>query len=104
MNAHTPGPWEASSIGEGLPLTHIGHVLAAKLGGGFDSYCIALLAGTRPHEETSANARLIAAAPDLLEACRAMVYKYGQLENGPGSDPRALNVALAAIAKAGSTP
>lgn len=61
---HTPGPWDASAINADLPLTRIGHI---RPGVGGDSPCIALLAGTRPHAETSANARLIAAAPDLLD-------------------------------------
>lgn len=68
MGAHTPGPWHATSSGEGLPLTRIGYAMRG-LGGGYDSHCIALMSvEQRDDEVVSANAQLIAAAPDLLEA------------------------------------
>ncbi len=61
MNSHTPGPWrrvgstvQAGATDEGT------HVMVS------DSYF-----GHGDREETEANARLIAAAPDLLEALRA---------------------------------
>ena len=60
---HTPGPWRVD-----------------------DNYVLCLYDG-RPNnicrmlgrgDETEANARLIAAAPDLLEACEVMVAAYDE--------------------------
>jgi len=51
--------------------------------------------GTR--EEEKANARLIAAAPDLLAALKTMVREDGTVNF---LDPRAIAAALSAIAKA----
>jgi hypothetical protein len=66
MSAHTPGPWHASSSGEGQPLNRIGYAMRG-VGGGYDSRCIALLSvSERDDEVVSANARLMAAAPELL--------------------------------------
>jgi hypothetical protein len=49
----------------------------AMMAGGVDSHDL----GTR--EEEQANARLMAAAPKLLEACRWARYLYDQLALGP---------------------
>lgn len=51
---------------------------------------------SRPSEENDANARLIAAAPDLLEACNAVL---GSLLYYPGEFPKELEVLRKAIAK-----
>jgi hypothetical protein len=64
---HTPGPWFVSTA------THLtlGAILAvsAKEGDGVDAVCIVdLLPGD---EESKANARLISASPDLLEALQS---------------------------------
>lgn len=55
----------------------------------------------RSSDERCANARLIAAAPDLLEVLRVYV-EYDEYINGGGGDPRTdrLQVAKRAIAKA----
>lgn len=50
-------------------------------------------------EECSANARLLAAAPDLLESLQALMGDHGGSIGVSRTDPRALT-ALAAIAKA----
>lgn len=61
---HTPGPWE---VGEDSDVySHNG------------ANCVAMICGAaeRPKQgENKANARLIAAAPELLEACKAMVAR-----------------------------
>jgi hypothetical protein len=62
--SHTPGPW-ALEVGEQYPLRVLcaaGYPVAQGLGhsGDYD----------RRNREASENARLIAAAPDLLEALR----------------------------------
>jgi hypothetical protein len=62
MSAHTPGPWSASGQG------------CAYVLGGNPSFVVADCNADRPHRaEDFANARLIAAAPDLLAALEACV-------------------------------
>lgn len=61
MSAHTPGPWVVSNKGGML------NVSAPASGGALASL------GIPKGEERFANARLIAAAPDLLAACEAVV-------------------------------
>lgn len=72
MSAHTPGPWEVCS-------TYVRTRFDINEGGGA---CIAQIDTITA--EHAANARLIAAAPDLLSACiaerLASVY-----DNDPGS-------------------
>jgi hypothetical protein len=86
MSKHTPGPWELEIItgayvtadGTHIADVHHGRTATAKA-------------------EGHANARLIAAAPELLEAlCLAHDYLAG---NGWDDDPR-LDTIRAAIAKA----
>ncbi len=59
MSKHTPGPWKAT-VGKGMCATVITceQGLICELGGGD---CV------------EPNARLIAAAPDLLEACEGLL-------------------------------
>lgn len=84
VSLHTPGPWQIDSNGNviatGPTVTHVASVF------GFSS--------------RHANASLIAAAPDLLEALTRLV----EIEDGPGMAvigwPEAMAGAYAAIAKA----
>ncbi len=107
---HTPGPWKANER-KGITAN-----LETQIGVGTDypetlcsgSRSIATMTGSyftrsgqpnrEKHIETNrANARLIAAAPDLLEACRAVIA-YGTKGKLPdGRWPR--DIAQAAIAK-----
>lgn len=83
MSKHTPGPWRACS---GFPSVEAAG--AANL---------ALCNDQRiPMSERLANARLIAAAPDLLEALKRAV---GWIETSSEGEI-ATSIALAAIAKA----
>jgi hypothetical protein len=68
MSKHTPGPWQLHSPTEGDPIT------------GDGSYCITgpdggVIADIVPKDwhETPGNARLIASAPEMLEALEAVV-------------------------------
>ena len=87
MSTHTPGPWR-----------HDGGLVRAK------AYAVAVVTGdgvvrfSTSLDEISANARLIAAAPDLLAACEAIVA----LEDGQGrlNLPMCAGQARAALARA----
>lgn len=65
MSTHTPGPWQAGQHGQHIvsageiPIAHCPYV-------GID-------------DEHHANARLIAAAPDLLKACQKLLAQEKQL-------------------------
>jgi len=73
MSKHTPGPWRVTGT--------MTKYVEAKIGNGR----IQEVASVGPTEadkgygsEQNANAMLIAAAPDLLEALKAMRDKYGE--------------------------
>lgn len=87
---HTPGPWELYK--------HRGYFGIRRV-------------GADPHEadiidrfmdaavvETEANAKLIAAAPDLAEALKEFLEKFGPYEDWSGA---VFEKARAALAKAG---
>jgi len=63
---HTPGPWH---IWENDPKISNSKDYHARISGK-DGFCLAIAYG-QTYEEAEANALLIAAAPDLLEACKA---------------------------------
>lgn len=103
---HTPGPWEYVPSNE-----HHGPYVSGPFGGDIcDCYmmsnptALSVRNGgdSRPihfqHEDADANARLIAAAPDLLEALKACVTMYG--DENPDDDWTCIKLARAAIAKA----
>lgn len=106
MTKHTPGPWIAdidAHYADGLPLT----ILSATSGDG--------IAGVAGHaapdgddggatDKTYANARLIAAAPELLDAL-ALALPYVEMAEhdaaySPGTVARMVKTIRAAIAKA----
>ncbi len=95
MSKHTPGPW--SDRNGRIFKTDHQELTIANVGRAFDG------------DYSPANARLIAAAPDLLEALRKALPAIVQCERahrnigaavGQGEFQRALDAALAAIAKA----
>jgi hypothetical protein len=101
---HTPGPWKYDGVESRL-------VVAAVENSIEHSFICDVLDTTEGLEgdcpEADANGRLIAAAPDLLAACRALVetFELADLGDEPedgeyGDGRRALNAGLAAIAKA----
>jgi hypothetical protein len=103
MNAqHTPGPWRATAWGETISIDspHGNYSGIARLNfSGNADY------GIPPQLET-ANARLIAAAPDMLEALEslfeecAMVHKHWGEGNNTEKAAAAISKAQAAIRKA----
>ena len=89
MSKHTPGPWRVD-----------GSAIIGKEPPG-DGVCVVPLIwyGPERRAEIEANARLIAAAPEMLEALECLaseVYEAG--------DPTAIENAYAVIAKAKETP
>ena len=73
---HTPGPWTVKPSKAKTQVTKIAE------NGSYDFICDTL-SGPFYLEECQANARLIASAPDLLEACEAMqkaLYEHHLLD------------------------
>lgn len=66
MTEHTPGPWDSDS-----------RMIIAS---GWGAICEMSVAGATVHQK--ANARLIAAGPDLLEAADALVFACNRSEVG----------------------
>ncbi len=96
MSAHTPGPWSAftaqvsqfSKTSRGTVAVEQTRAVVAEL-------------PARATAETEANARLIAAAPDLLAACQRIADWIEESDGDTGSMVRADAEAVrAAIAKA----
>jgi hypothetical protein len=86
MSAHTPGPWVAETSGLPLAVTtedgrHLATVYPSR-------------------DEGRANARLIAAAPDLLAALRTMVDAFNVKDIDPLVAFASIERARAAICKA----
>lgn len=83
---HTPGPWETNGTAietVAMPAAVIGRAYDEREDCGIESY-----------SEAAANARLIAAAPELYEALRRLLDE--QFAPAPGT----LKLAAAALAKA----
>jgi hypothetical protein len=93
MSQHTPGPWFVVNIGaDDEPMMS---VKAARIAGQEPRHEVAICAtGDSPQEMEDANARLIAAAPELLEALEMLMDEATTDQN------LAAIKALAAIAKA----
>jgi hypothetical protein len=89
---HTPGPWEA----ERLPQDAGSNVRPWV--GRLSEYKFAALTCGETQDEAVANARLIAAAPDMYEALKAVASLKGWDEREPVSATG--RQVLAAIAKA----
>jgi hypothetical protein len=87
MSKYTPGRWYLDDLQEGDVYRY---VIAPNIAVGF--VCRIDLRGTRGAE---ANARLIAAAPDLLAALDALLTDVGRANNMKGA-----RMARIAIAKA----
>ena len=87
-SAHTKGPWMAASN----PSSVVGWPVVAPHATG-RSVCNV----TTGHEDAAANARLIAAAPELLEALERLADPAHGVNRLP---PWAVGIARAAIAKA----
>lgn len=96
--AHTPGPWLFDTFSRGVndprsPVkTERGYFVQQKRG---LDVCELRTQASRPAEETKANARLIAAAPELLQALKRLLR-----ESDDGITIGGVEDAQAAIAQA----
>jgi hypothetical protein len=103
--AHTPGPWEVNEID--ATATEWGMLTVDVADDATDAVCQVFgendgVDYERTHAEAVANARLIAAAPDLLAALREIAELEGDCEQQQFRLTRfqASQIARAAIAKA----
>jgi hypothetical protein len=88
MGKHTPGPWRVN--GECI---EYGPFVAG------DGWCVAKIVRDPP--ETEANAHLIAAAPELLEACKYAQHRLQTaIRRGRKTDQPCLEMVEAAIRRA----
>lgn len=97
MSAHTPGPWLANSYS----VTNDEIIISATNG---DRIARALPYGEFSDNPDAqyANAKLIAAAPDLLQAVKALTWALERGEHCPTDEwNAALDLANAAVKKAG---
>ena len=106
MSKHTPGPWFVVNVGDDDEPMY--SVKAARIAGKEPRHEVALCAtGDSPQEMETANARLIAAAPEMLEVLKAWVALADEAVQTYGEDmvhPKEREVirsARAVIAKAG---
>ena len=91
---HTPGPWKFGAVS--------GHIFCAGETG-YEGFHLATVRGTESEwadarEAAVANARLIAAAPDLLAALQGMMA--ASYRDDPITYVTARNLATAAISRA----
>ena len=95
MSKHTPGPWLiAESVVSRHAVTNMRRIRSKNEGLEHGAVCDVY--GIQDGSEASANARLIAAAPDLLDALKTIIEDIDS-EFGTDCD---YNKARAAIAKA----
>ncbi len=92
MGKHTPGPW---SIDRYLGYGELNGVSIR----GADFYVLAVAIGDLPELDAQANARLIAAAPDMFATLQRLLSDHDG-ETTPRSDREIVADISAAIAKA----
>jgi hypothetical protein len=98
----TPGPWRVDWHGDGYASGESSVELACLPHDTFDAIEIMCALGSRASlAEHEANARLIAAAPDLLEAIKALSASIFAPDDGRSPElSAALRMTVSAIAKA----
>ena len=87
---HTPGPWTAKAYATGV-VSATKHVVATIPQG---------YSARIPPEERVGNARLIAAAPEMLEALKQVTNAFARYISGSEGHYYEITQARAAIAKA----
>lgn len=92
---HTPGPWKIQI----MDATTNGHYVTLKITQRGDDFATDVVLDACM---TKTNANLIAAAPDMAEALKAIIFHPGiSLESGEAVE--AMDKAAAALAKAGAS-
>ena len=95
---HTPGPWPWQYTSDRKRI-----VIGAGLVEGPNGYEVAeVYSDDCPSEVAEANARLIAAAPDLLEAVRAFVERFDSGQGRRAYTDHVAGLMRSALAKAES--
>ena len=103
MNStHTPGPWSLSASFDSVE-RRVQHGDNPPLVWGIASGINSAHPDYMPREEQIANARLIAAATELLEALEGITMRFDIILDLGKGDLLALSKARAAIAKATAT-
>lgn len=97
MTDHTPGPWTEDNEDPRELARDFGGITIVASNGGDGATFTAIAVGSGP--EAVANARLIAAAPDLLAALEAIANMTVD-ENTDHAQLSALCIAIAGAAKA----
>lgn len=93
---HTPGPWHITRTARG----HVRMIRCERtLPGAIEGLAVAKIVHAVGFDEEHANARLIASAPDLLQALKASVKSAEHYGADPYQEPWLID-ARAAIAKA----
>lgn len=101
MSAHTPSPWEAKCAKDGCG--DIG--IVGDCGVVAECFHDIRKFGENAHSECLANARLIAAAPELLEALKSIVTSLSDNDDeGMIEHSEQIIAARAAISKATGEP
>jgi hypothetical protein len=92
---HTPGPWKV----ERITATEKKTLIYCRINSITSHWTLGFAGVYKGHtvEETEANARLLAAAPTMLEALQDLTALYAA---SPGHDPNFVEKGLAAIRKA----
>jgi len=102
MNKHTPAPWHiGQGNGEGEIFAESGRMKLQD--GGIALYPVCSMTSGYNDEEDAANARLISAAPELLQALASILEhsrEFGDIENYETMLVRIEDKARAAINKA----
>lgn len=96
MSEHTKGPWKFRADGR----TGDCGICADGTGIFVEAFAEIRHAGENAREEALANARLIAAAPDLLDVCREFLSVIGPEGYYPTAGKTATDRMRAAIVKA----
>jgi hypothetical protein len=87
---HTPAPWLCSGTSVSNPQANRPNAIICDVSGW----------GNRDAAEQIANARLIAAAPDLLAALENLTVLFDRMDRSGATNKAAYNDAIAAINKA----
>jgi len=104
-HTHTQGPWTYyMTISDNGPVPQVQTVPVGPVGGAYATMICTLSRTGQKNGAGEANARLIAAAPDLLNVLKNLVFQTSHFIHGDGKNgtfvANELKNAIAAISKA----